>query len=410
MSARLARFAAFVARFFTGTDSLCWAKRSRPSRKLLTACCVAAFVSISAAELRAAAPWSSLISANRVSCDPNEDYFVKVENGPWMIVACSFSGDGAHQQAKELVLELRKRYKLEAYLYKVRFDRGETIGRGIDRFGQPQRMRYLHGGEIEEYAVLVGNYRSVDDPEAQRTLQKIKYARPECLEIKEGKVTHQSLAGWRMLQRQVHEMIGSEKRRWGPMGRAFLAPNPLLPKEALVPPGLDPLVEQMNRDVQHSLLKCPGKYSVLVATFKGKEALTPEEFEKMQRSKPGQTSDLAMAALKAHVLTEALRMKGWEAYEFHDRYASIVTIGSFDSVGTPRPDGRIELDPRIYTIMQTFGGGPVEGPGGVGGVRVKKIGPLPEVGEIYFDPQPIPVQVPKKSIGSAYSQPIARDW
>jgi len=47
-------------------------------------------------------------------------------------------------------------------------------------------------------------------------------------------------------------------------------------------------------------------------------------------------SELEAAAEKAHRLAKALRMKGYDAYEFHDRYASIVTVGSFNSAGTPR--------------------------------------------------------------------------
>ena len=63
---------------------------------------------------------------------------------------------------------------------------------------------------------------------------------------------------------------------------------------------------------------------------------------------------MADAALKAHVLTEALRMKGYEAYEFHGRYASIVTVGNFDSVGTPRADGKTEINPEVHKTMEIF--------------------------------------------------------
>ena len=33
----------------------------------------------------------------------------------------------------------------------------------------------------------------------------------------------------------------------------------------------------------------------------------------------------------------------------------MVTIGSFDSVGTPRPDGKIEINPQAHAIIETFG-------------------------------------------------------
>ena len=44
-------------------------------------------------------------------------------------------------------------------------------------------------------------------------------------------------------------------------------------------------------------------------------------------------SKLEEAAYNAHLLVVALRKQGVEAYEFHDRHESLVTIGSFDSVG-----------------------------------------------------------------------------
>ena len=112
---------------------------------------------------------------------------------------------------------------------------------------------------------------------------------------------------------------------------------------------------------------------------------------------------LAQAADKAERLTEALRMKGYEAYVFHDRYASIVTVGSFDSVGTHRADGRIEINPKIHAIMKTFG---VDQKSALGNahnmVDKKKLAGIP------FDPQPLPVEVPKKSLSSGYAREVAR--
>ena len=114
------------------------------------------------------APWERLLTLRRVEADPDKTYAVTGDNGPWMILACSFSGDHAEEQARELVLELRKRYKLEAFVCREKFEFGaETQGRGIDRFGEPLRMRYQRGSEHEEVAVMVGNYPAIDDPEAQ---------------------------------------------------------------------------------------------------------------------------------------------------------------------------------------------------------------------------------------------------
>ncbi len=336
----------------------------------------------------AAPPWAKLLTFHRVEADPDQTYPVTEDNGPWMIVACSFSGDGAEEQAQDLVYELRKRYKLPAYTAREKFEFGTTQARGI--YGTPLRMKHRHES-IEEVAVLVGNYPAIDDPEAQKILQRLKNTHPRSLDKDRREKTNQSLAGWRWLFQEKILASGSKHKKMGPMGRAFITTNPLLPKDYFTTPGDEPLVVEMNEHVTHSLLDCPGKYTVQVATFRGKSFVKPREIEAVENGRPME-SRLVEAARKAHRLTEALRDKGWEAYEFHDRHASLVTVGSFNSVGTPRADGRIEIDPRIHAIMQTFGA--QQSPGLPNGVT-----PLKSVIGIPLDAQPIPVKVPKRSIG-----------
>jgi len=335
-------------------------------------------------------PWGNLFTFNRVDADPDKPYPLTEQNGPWMIVACTFSGEAAEQQARELVLELRRRYKLEAYTHRKRFEFGSTYGRGLDPTGAPIRMRHRIN-DLDEIAVMVGNFHSSDDPNAQQTLRKVKTSHPECLEIRNGKTTNQTLAGWRQIQKYILAR-GNEKKEKGPMGHAFLTPNPLISDELAAPKGLDPLVVKMNEKVPHSLLNCPGKYTVQVATFKGNVYIKPERIREIESGKPAE-SKLAEAAIKAHELTEALRLKGWEAYEFHDRYASIVTVGSFQSIGSPRGDGRIEINPQVHAILRTFGAEAAALPGQGGGfTAVKSVVGIP------LDVQPIPVYVPKRSI------------
>ena len=353
-------------------------------------------------------PWTNLISLKSVDANPNQAYPLTEENGPWMVMACSFSGDGAEKQAQELVYELRKQYKLPAYTYHGQFDPGEAQGRGIDQFGNARKWKYMkykdstdkekaRHPKLTEVAVLVGNYQAADESEAQKTLQKIKYSMPQCLEVKEGKQTHQSLTGWRMIQKQVYEAMGNEKKKLGPMSHAFVTTNPLLPPEYFAPKnGLDPLVLEMNRNAECSLLDCPGKYTVQVATFKGEVVIKQDEIQAIQNGDKEMKSGLAEAADKAHRLAKALRLKGYEAYEFHDRYASIVTVGSFDSAGMPRSDGRIEINPAIHTIMKTFGAESTTLPG-----QTTPVTPLKSLVGIPFDIQPIPVEVPKRSVSMA---------
>ena len=102
-------------------------------------------------------------------------------------------------------------------------------------------------------------------------------------------------------------------------------------------------------------------------------------------------SRLAEAAAKAHKLTTLLRARGIEAYEFHDRYESIVAVGSFNSVGLPRKDGRIEINPMVLRLIKSYSPQRQEVGNGVAGLTPRSLGGIP------FDVQPTAVEVPKRS-------------
>lgn len=348
--------------------------------------------------LWAAPPWKPIISFKKVDADPDNAYPLSEQNGPWVIMATTFTGPDAMTDAKQLVYELRKDFKLPAYTLDKQFDySGIERGKGVDQYGQPKKMRYQKSEQINQVAVLVGDYPNVDDLEAQKTLAKLKQAQPECL--KHAK-TSLGLADYHQTQQQA--AVNTNKSR-GPMGNAFITTNPMLPKEYFAPQGVDKLVLEMNKDVEFSLLKCPGRYSVKVATFTGSVVLDQGKIKSIESGNESEfKSRLEQAAIKAHKLTTALREKGYEAYEFHDRFESIVTVGSFSTVGTPRADGKTELQPKIYTIMKTFSGEETQNPTGAdptstGGAYKPKL-----VAGIQLDIQPIPVEVPRRSLATDY--------
>jgi hypothetical protein len=174
------------------------------------------------------------------------------------------------------------------------------------------------------------------------------------LELKEGQATHQTLTGWRHTQQQVYEMIGSQKKNFGPMRHAFIIPNPLLPPEFFNQQSLDEETVAMNKDVPHTLLECPGKYTVQIATFKGNAVIKQNDIQDIQQGRKEMKSQLAIAAQKAHDLTTYLREKGYEAYQFHDRFSSVVTVGSFNSPGRMMAEGQFEIDPGIKQVIDFF--------------------------------------------------------
>ena len=345
--------------------------------------------------LCAAKPWELLIPFKRVEADADKTYRLTEEHGPWMILATSFAGPGADKQARNLVLELRKQYKLPAFVHQQSYDFTERFaGLGLNRYGYAKTMRYYNEKKFDEIAVLVGHFDGVDDHRVDKTLEKIRHARPECLDVSKHHSTTQRFFGLRELQRRLTP--DKDERQRGPMGKAFLTRNPLLPQEYFTPGGLDPLVERINRDVEYSLLKNPGQYTVRVAKFRGSTTMKLDEIKYGTKDRP--SNKLEEAAIKAHELTVALRRQGIEAYEFHDRYESIVTVGSFDSYGTPRPDGKTEINPRIHQIMQSYKATRQQlGDRADVGLVPKSINGIP------FDVQPMPVEVPRASIATAYS-------
>ena len=366
-----------------------------------------------------AAPWD-ILSLNRIEADPNKDYPVTDKNGPWLIVACTFSGkeapsvgaDGRSpasrspaQQAHELVIELRKRYKLRAYQYEKKFElEKEVQGRGLDPYGNPVRMKYNRGSERDEIAVLIGDFQHADDAEAQSVLQRVRYLKPDCLSTESGRSTSENLAAWRAFAQTFLVREGDPMKKLGPMGHCFFTLNPWLPKDFAARRGPDRLVLQMNAGVDHSLLNCPGKFTLQVAHFTGRSKITYDknEIDAIQSGRRDFGSLLGDAAVKAHEMTEALRKQGIPAFEFHDRYVSLVTVGSFNSVGPEGPGGVIQLDPRIEALIQQFRGESARTP-----KTLANFVPGWKKPNILFDAQPILVQVPKASISAVLERSTA---
>jgi len=380
------------------------------SRGWLTWFC--AVLALAANNAIASPPWQKVAIFKKIECDPDKAYPLTENHGPWVIMALTFSpkedeGADTVKQVQELVFELRSRFKLEAYTYEFVEDLNAGVkALGVDRFGEPRRPKYRQD-QIHELAVVVGNFAAVDDPEAQRVLKKLKHAKPDCLNVeklaKEGKHDHRSLGLLRHVQSEFNRQLGNEQADLGPMGHAFITTNPLLPKEYFVPKGLDDFVARMNEPVEHSLLKCPGKYTCKIATFEGAVLIEQDKIRQVEEGGKRLEGRLEAAAIQAHQMTVALRAKGYEAYEFHDRHASMVTVGSFDSVGTPRADGQMEMNPKLLKVIETFSAEKKIVPG-----RQAQIGTPKAIVGIPCDIQAIPIEVPSRPVGAPYAQRVLR--
>lgn len=261
-------------------------------------------------------------------------YQLGKQHGPWMILVASFhttapdgktvKGKTPEQAADELIYELRKS-GIPAYVFQ-RTPENEVIST-VDRAGRDDRRKNLR--RVASTCVIAGNYPSIDDETAQKTLAWIKKFRPKSLE--DG-VVYQPTPG-----------------RPGPLSGAFLTINPLLSAEEVAQRRRDPLLAQLNSGVRHSLLEADGEFTLVIATFTGKSVTQVGKGQSISLDSFLKDNDLDDAAMQAQQLAIALRdNEGVDAYVWHDRFKSVVTAGAF----------RSQNDPRIRTLYEKFAAKP----------------------------------------------------
>ena len=111
-------------------------------------------------------------------------------------------------------------------------------------------------------------------------------------------------------------------------------------------------------------------------------------------------------------MTVELRKQGVEAYQFHDRYRSLVTVGSFESLGRELADGNFEYSPEIRRVIKQYSALNVrpelarQVPAGTRGIAANGVVAKNKVIAIPFDVEPTPIAVPKRSKRSLYGARI----
>ncbi len=312
----------------------------------LSLMCGFVFATTAQAEIKLLAKMTSKIEA-----DPSKTYTLDKVHGPWMIMVASFHsaftngekqlGKTPMEAAQALVLELRQS-KIPAYIYEVK-GKNESL-KSQDLLGREQRMKNMR--VVDSICVLAGNYPTIDAPKAQQTLKYIKQLQPKCLATGIDYV--------------------KSPGRPGPLSKAFLTPNPLLTFEELeaAKQASDPLLVSLNNGEQFSLYENTGKFTLVIARFSGKTInVVNESMEKAESYFTDGGNDLDQAALSARDLVHALRSREplskfdhpdfadfaaysrVDAYVWHDRTSSVVTVGSFESPN----------DPAIRKYMDLFG-------------------------------------------------------
>src|SRR6478736_3758411 len=92
------------------------------SKTLLAVCLALISLTLLAGRASADPAWTKLVPFKKIDADATKTYELEERNGPWMIMAASFVGSTADQQSHDLVLELRQKYKLEAFAFRKTYD------------------------------------------------------------------------------------------------------------------------------------------------------------------------------------------------------------------------------------------------------------------------------------------------
>lgn len=249
--------------------------------------------------------------AGEIDAVRGKAYTLNGKHGPWMIMVTSFwptSPEHEKQSAKaanELVYQLRKK-GVPAYIHKQE-EQVEEI-ESLDRTGRRRHKKLTsqHG----MVAVLAGNYHNPDDKVAQQTLKFVKKFNPKVSVDWQG--------------RQMEIPLDLKK--------SFMTRNPMLSPEELARKNRDPLIVKLNSSGEHSLFDNRGKYTLVVAAFYGKSQIKPTSFGAFDRMIKNQSNiSLDDAAHDSWELMTLLRKQGFDAYVYHERFRSIVTVGAFKS-------------------------------------------------------------------------------
>ena len=275
-------------------------------------------------------------------------YTLTEKHGPWMIMVAAIrdiedeerridGGMTAWQAADEIVFALREK-GIPAYTYAQE----KEVANVSDGAAQGSSRRYIaqHG----YISVMAGNFPSNEDSKAVEALEfiKKKFSAKFLADEKNGGI------------------FAKTPVRPSPFSRAFMTVNPLWKGEVRDAEEINFIVG-LNADKKYSLLKNKAKYTLVVATFQGGSVM--QVGNKLDSTKglfdTGLVKDMDACGMNAQELAENLRRakkfgydENFEAWEYHDKFKSIVTIGSFNS----------KDDPQMRALATKFGGKVVRNP------------------------------------------------
>ncbi len=294
--------------------------------------------------LALAAAGAALALPAPVETDPNREYPVGPEAGPWMICAAHFNGASAPQLAHQMVMLIRTQYHMPAYVFNYADEERKKQQALLDQQAPVFTNTPTAPGEIvvpiprhrlvvrieDQCAVLIGGYP--DEITAHAALVYVKKLPPPDLKVPEGApAPFDSVIDDKGQVRYINPFNA----------QSVLVRNPAVPHENhVMNPKDDPFLKTLNADEEYSMLRCPGKWTLAVKEYLGASAvenkptgLGPVQSMFGGKTKTGET--LALAANNAHELAKTLTQLKFDAYVLHTRTSSVVSNGAFNDRNAP---------------------------------------------------------------------------
>lgn len=322
-----------------------------------------------------------------VATEANIKYPLSAREGPWMIHIGSFRGDEALDFAHRFAEEARTKHRLLTYIYsmneedavkereRIRQEQLKLIGsEKVAQSNEPQKLKTVR--VVKEYSVFVGNFADME--KARYEAARIKEFPPPASIPEYGihlynesttRAKADPVQGDLASIFKLKSPTGSEEgkrlnqSRGNPYRQAFVVRNPLASRaqsnavtqvNQSAPIPMDPSWKELNEKEKHSIFTNPKKWTLVVAMFSPpsevQSSITGSVVQTGFRSSANDLGKgLERAAETARQLAELLRDggKGYDAYVFHTRQYSLVTVGAFES----RFDPNME---QAWSILNNF--------------------------------------------------------
>lgn len=299
--------------------------------------------------------------AARVEADPDKEYVISPEAGPYVICVNAYTGPRARELANRLALHLRQN-GWPAYVFDYSAEEKRKAQELLDERYKalpPDAPRPRKTIRVEEqWGVFIGGYRDFDAAgrDVPRLKDKDRTPWPNMEKTAFGH-TFNTETG------QIFQV--------SPYAYAIASRNPTVPVPKTDPNAPDPRWKDLNDGRPYNLLKCGKPWTLAVKQFQGTGVIqsrsAPSKFLDMLGvgGKSGEVLDAT--AKQAEEVARVLRELKFDAYVLHTRGGSVVTVGAYDSAD----------DPRLRQAAERLAGKRLNVPGDKDGLFQLFVQPLP---------------------------------